>query len=114
MVARVSPSQKHGFTDPEAVQCPSMPSAGLQRDEIEAGDELEVLDVECGHTDGEMQRCRPNDQVLEGDGDALGGLFAFDLPGCAISSETGYTMRSWKTPSAKMRRRCRSASVLAR
>jgi hypothetical protein len=53
----------------------------LQRDDFEAGEELEVLHVEGGHIEAKMERRGSDHQVFEGDGDPLSGLFALDLPG---------------------------------
>lgn len=37
--------------------------------------------VEGGHIEAEVERGGPDQQVLEGDGNAPGGLFAFDPSG---------------------------------
>jgi hypothetical protein len=52
----------------------------LEGDDLEAGDKLEVLDVECGYVKSEMQGRGSDDEILEGDGDAESGLLALDFP----------------------------------
>ena len=52
-----------------------------ERDDFEAGNELEVPDVQCGHIEAKMQGCGSDNEVLEGDAIALGSLFALDASG---------------------------------
>jgi hypothetical protein len=62
---------------------------GSELDDGEAGDEPEVLQVEGSHIEAQMQGGSSDDQVLEADGDASGGLLTLnassklgDLQGC--------------------------------
>ena len=47
----------------------------------EAGDALEVLDIDRGYVEAKMQGRGSDHEVLEIDGDAHGGLFALDASG---------------------------------
>ena len=53
----------------------------LRRNELEARDKLEVLHVERGHIEAEIESGGPDHEVFEGDDIALGSLFAFDASG---------------------------------
>ena len=50
----------------------------LRRNDLEAGDKLEVLHVERGQVEAEMQGRGPDGKVFEGDDYALRRLLAFD------------------------------------
>jgi hypothetical protein len=97
------------FTPPE-----KWAPAGLKRDYLEAGDELEVRYVDGGDVKAQVQGSRSDDKVFEVDGDALGSLLALDLSGkLGDASETGCTIMSRVSSSTKVVRRTRSASDLA-
>jgi len=51
----------------------------LWADDFQAGDELEVFCIVGGDVEAEMKGGGADDQVLEWDDDAFGGLFSFDL-----------------------------------
>jgi len=53
----------------------------LDPNDRKAGDSLEVCNVECCDTIADMQCRRANEQVLEGNRDAMRGLFTLDATG---------------------------------
>ena len=64
---------------------------GLERDDLETGDALEVLHVERRHIEAEIEGCGTDDKVLESDDIALGSLFAFDAS-CKLCDFHRYRM----------------------
>ena len=53
----------------------------LRADDFQAGDELEVFCIVGGDIEAEMEGGGTDDEVLEWDDYAVGGLFAFNLTG---------------------------------
>jgi hypothetical protein len=52
----------------------------LQRDDLQAGDHLEVAKVRCSHAVAEFQSGHPDQQIRKWKADAFGLILAIDLP----------------------------------
>lgn len=80
----------------------------------QARDLFEVTDIAGDDSEAELQRGGGDQQVLEGDADALRGLVTLDAPGePAVSMVTECTGTSRISSSTKAWRRCRRSSVPA-
>jgi len=53
----------------------------LDGNNIQTGDLLKVPDIQCSDIEAQMQSSGPDHKILDGDGDAFGGLLALDASG---------------------------------